>query len=507
MEEIPMKTKQTRLDDNFLVSPVVYGRIEAADYSDPLIPDYRHNPLIETLPPILSQEEAGWQLSNYPEFNEQQRLLPIELRFHLIQEVLDFFEPLAIHLDLEQRFSRLIRRGYKARNPLQRQDWAEIDQRVKALSGQRQQANPHVSAASFTVLGISGVGKTTAVERILSLYPQVIFHNCYRQQALSLTQLVWLKLDCPFDGSIKGLCLNFFDAIDQCLGTHYYPHYTRKGRATTDEMLPSMARVGAIHRLGVLVVDEIQNLSEAKSGGDKKMLNFFVQLVNTMGLPVVLVGTHKARRLLAREFRQARRSTGQGCPVWDNMTYDETWQLFVESLWRYQYVRRPVDLKPELSQTLYDETQGITDFVVKLFMLAQIRAMVTGQETLTANILRSVAADSLQFAAPALSALRRGDRAALQQFEDIQPLQWEPYLAQARLDLPVQGPLNKRQKRTEFQNDPPAGANEKKRQIVLAPNDIRDLVAQGESQRQDVYQTLYTAGLTRSAAEYLGGTA
>jgi len=309
-----MKTKRINLEDNLLVSPVIYGRSEEAGYSDPLIPGYRHNPLIEALPSILTQEEASLQLSHYPEFDEQQRELPAELRFHLIQEVLDFFEPLAIHLDLEQRFSRLIRRGYKSRNPLHRRDWAEVDQQLKTLAERLHPANPHSGAVSFTLLGISGVGKTTAVERILSLYPQIIFHSRYQQQPLSLTQVVWLKLDCPFDGSTKGLCLNFFEAIDRCLGTHYYYHYTRNGRASTDELLVHMARVGAIHRLGVLVVDEIQNLDEAKSGGDKKMLNFFVQLVNTMGLPVVLIGTHKARRLLAREFRQARRTSGRARP-------------------------------------------------------------------------------------------------------------------------------------------------------------------------------------------------
>lgn len=498
-----MKTKRVKLDDNMLVSPVIYGRAEAASYSDPLIPGYRHNPLIEALPPILTQEEAGWQLSNYPEFDEQQRLLPAELRFHLIQEVLDFFEPLAIHLDLEQRFSRLIRRGYKTRNPRQRPDWAEIDHQLKTMADHLHPANPHSGAVSFTLLGISGVGKSTAVERILSLYPQIIFHSHYHQQPLSMTQLVWLKLDCPFDGSTKGLCLNFFEAIDRCLDTHYYYHYTRNGRASTDELLVHMARVGAIHRLGVLVVDEIQNLNEAKSGGDKKMLNFFVQLVNTMGLPVVLIGTHKARRLLAREFRQARRSTGQGRPIWDNMGQDETWQLFVESLWRYQYVHQPVDLTPELSHTLYDESQGITDFVVKLFMLAQIRAIVSGQERLTPDIIRSVAADSLQFAAPALSALRRGDRAALQQFEDIEPLDLEPYLEQARLALQTQQQAGRPSKSGSPKKDKKAQSQENGRQMVLAPNDLRDLAGQGQT---DAHQALQAAELTRPAAEYVGGT-
>ena len=117
-------------------------------------------------------------------------------------------------------------------------------------------------------------------------------------------QIVWLKLDCPFDGSIKGLCFNFFQAVDDILGTDYSRIYTGN-RRTVDELIPLIARVASLHCIGVLVIDEIQHLSQAKSGGSSKMLNFFVQLVNTIGVPVVLVGTYKAMPILSGEFRQA----------------------------------------------------------------------------------------------------------------------------------------------------------------------------------------------------------
>jgi hypothetical protein len=55
-----------------------------------------------------------------------------------------------------------------------------------------------------------------------------------------------------------------------------------------------MANVAAVLGLGVLVIDEIQRLNEASSGGAAKMLNFFGQMVNQFSVPVVLVGTFKA---------------------------------------------------------------------------------------------------------------------------------------------------------------------------------------------------------------------
>ena len=140
-----------------------------------------------------------------------------------------------------------------------------------------------------------------------------------------------------FDGSVKGLCLNFFQAVDDLLGTRYYDNYA-SGRKTVDELLPRMALVASLHSIGVLVIDEIQHLSQAKNGGSGKMLNFFVQLINTIGLPVVLVGTYKAISLLSGEFRQTRRGTGQGDLVWDRMKNDDDWKWLVNCLWGYQYV-------------------------------------------------------------------------------------------------------------------------------------------------------------------------
>ncbi len=52
---------------------------------------------------------------------------------------------------------------------------------------------------------------------------------------------------------------------------------------TTDRMIPQIAILANRHSLGALVIDEIQNISAAKSGGIQKMLNFIVHLVNTIG--------------------------------------------------------------------------------------------------------------------------------------------------------------------------------------------------------------------------------
>jgi hypothetical protein len=200
------------------------------------------------------------------------------------------------------------------------------------------------------------------------------------------------------------------------------------------------------------------------------MLNFFVQLVNTIGVPVILVGTYKALCLLTGELRQARRGTGQGDLVWDRMVENDVWQLFVESLWRYQYVRHPSPLTHELSQVLYDVSQGITDFAVKAYMLAQIRAITTGEECVRENLIRSVAADSFRLANPILSALRKGNTRALLNVEDIRPIDLDSYVQNALANPPRAGQINARRVLDESDTRP-ANSVEFERPGSTAPSE------------------------------------
>ena len=105
-------------------------------------------------------------------------------------------------------------------------------------------------------------------------------------------------------------------------------------------MLTLIAQVVRSTGLGLLVIDEIQHLCEARGFGDEKMLNFFVTLVNTAGVPVVLIGNPKAMSILQSEFRQARRGSGQGDMIWDRLEPNDDYELLLDALWQYQWTRK-----------------------------------------------------------------------------------------------------------------------------------------------------------------------
>ena len=117
-------------ENSFNPVPAFHGSVQKASYVDQLVTRYKGNLAIEALPPILSAEGAAQLLAYYPKKEPGGHKLPPEIRMHLIMEALHFFEPLPIHIDLEQRVSRVIRDGYVGRNPVDRDHWREIDHRA-----------------------------------------------------------------------------------------------------------------------------------------------------------------------------------------------------------------------------------------------------------------------------------------------------------------------------------------------------------------------------------------
>lgn len=418
-------------------------RVFEAQYAPAESETWLDNPLIEALPGILTDQEFGEVIRFFPPHHPEMREHQKNMRLAYIQRSMQFFAPMEKHLLLYQRFARIIRDGYVARNPITDLGWSRLHQQIDSISeklkyGVAQYEPP--SALGFALIGLGGTGKTVGVNAVLRTYPKMLIHRTYRdslgrEHRLMRTQIVFLKLDCPSDGTLKSLCLNFFQAIDRMTGTtRYYYDYGFKGtrQRTATEMLPDMARVAALHSIGLLIIDEIQSLSKQKSGGQELMLQWFTELVNTIKLPVVLIGTPKANEILNSAFWQMRRNAGQGEGDWSRMMHDAEWERFLRALWRYQFVRHPSPLvettttvgttkivPPDLSLALYEEAQGIADFAVKMFMVAQERAINSGLECLTPELIHTVAKDAFGKARIILQGIKDNDAKALAAVDDV----------------------------------------------------------------------------------------
>ncbi len=257
------------------------------------VPSYDGNPLIESLPPIADSLTGIKSLKLSTSFGPDALQKPRSLRSHMIAQICnEFFQPLSQHSLLYEKISVMIRSGYVGRNPhtgelqLHLQNGYERLQTGELDSVRFSEAKS--TAQSMLLIGVSGCGKSTSLDHILGGYPQVIYHK-----NLNLNQVVYLKINCPIDGSLKELCLNFLSALDKATGQSFLKQYGYK-RHTTETLLTIMSQLANSLAIGLLVIDEIQNLSRAKSGGSQKMLSFFVTLVNTIGVPVLFSRNSKS---------------------------------------------------------------------------------------------------------------------------------------------------------------------------------------------------------------------
>ncbi|VFS67566.1 Transposon Tn7 transposition protein tnsC [Kluyvera cryocrescens] len=297
---------------------VLPANMAKAVYNDPGIEQYRGNPLIEALPPIMTTQQIKQGLSGSIKFDPKDIYVDGPWRVHVISQLLDdFFQPISRHLQLESKLSIMIRQGYVGRNLSDGSLNAHLQNGYeRVMSGELDVfrfEQVKSTARSLSLIGCSGSGKSSTINRMLATYPQVIYHEQY-----NFTQIVYLKLDCPHDGSLKSLCHHFFRAIDAVLHTDYERKYALK-RHSVETLMALMSQIANVHAIGVLVIDEIQHLSMSRSGGVEKMLNFFVTLVNVIGLPVVMVGTPKARPIFEMDLRSARRGAGFGSLLWEPM--------------------------------------------------------------------------------------------------------------------------------------------------------------------------------------------
>ncbi|MSR90365.1 AAA family ATPase [Clostridiaceae bacterium WCA-383-APC-5B] len=404
---------------------ILQGKYEEAVYKEQDLEEYKYNPFIEALPPIFSEEAVIEQFSVEPHIDDIDRSKAENIRFHVIKRIKKFLQPLPIHIVLERRLSTFIRHGYLGRNPLDKEFLENLrilnsldDNALKENELQNEFKNISTTADSLSIIGISGIGKTTAIEKLLSMYPQVIRHTEYKGETFTRTQIVWLKIDCPYDGSLSTLCKNFFKAIDDILGTRYLEKFGYSSRVTSTMMI-NMTKLAWRYGIGVLVIDEIQHLLNAKNDKEE-MLNFFVTLTNTVGIPTVLIGTSKAQNVFNGNFRQARRAGSDGSIIWDRMSKDsDEWQFFLESIWELQGLKHIAKLTKEMSDAFYDECQGITAVTVNLFILSQERALQDGKEELTVSIVRETAKKDLHLIQPMIKALRNNNLAEIMRYEDI----------------------------------------------------------------------------------------
>lgn len=409
-----------------------------AIYSEPRLPRLQNNPLISALPTPMSDELMADALMFAPNFHEEQRDWENHERIQQIQGLASFMVPMSKHVELARTVDTMLREGYVGRAPRTKalvENLQSIYEHQKAGLSFAQTATTAPTTGSAALVGLSGMGKTTALKRWLATYPRVIHH-----EEINVVQVPYIHVDMSSSGdSVKALAIAVISQLDSLLPEHGYHklYLSNTGRTSTDALIHTVGRLLCIHHVGLLVADEVQNLCNSPKGAQVVMTQL-VTMCNMLSVPILFIGTNKAAKLLGADFRMARRSTGVCIPPWHRMPrYDQgslgypeedtferqsEWAGFVEVMWQYQWVRTPLKLTNEVLDTLYSCTQGILDLAIKLFAAAQVRAILDGHEVLSVALLERVYQENFHLMHEMIDALSANDHRKLSQFEDIRPL-------------------------------------------------------------------------------------
>ena len=114
-------------------------------------------------------------------------------------------------------------------------------------------------ADSYTIIGCSGIGKSSAINRAVNLITDKSYIEINDTKICPV-----VIVQCPYDSSVKGLIIEILRKIDSILETKYYANAIRS-HATTDVLIGIISQVALSH-IGLLIIDEIQNVASSKNG-------------------------------------------------------------------------------------------------------------------------------------------------------------------------------------------------------------------------------------------------
>lgn len=349
------------------------------------------NPFIEALPSPRDFEEVSTAytrpLTDF-DYERIKAMSPIAQQISVTSlRALRYMLP--FHPMLEVEFHSALLNSYRNRRFRYFSDEQQIVQNDEK-QGTHLSLQGKVAAAAnagCTLLGYSGCGKSSALEILLSNYPQVIEHR--NEKYHRFTQIVYLVVVCPANSNFSALYNSIGAEIDKALGniTPIYEEMIQKKR-TLAEKATIVCKLIDLFGIGCLIFDEIQliDFQSQKENTFESLLT----IVNQTKVALFAVGTEDAYQKMFPNLRTSRR-TG---PYINANLYCQDRPYFsaiVKNLMRYQWFDQYIPYSQEIADAFYDVTSGIVDQLIAVYMYVQIDYLrELNKPMITPNYIRSV---------------------------------------------------------------------------------------------------------------------
>lgn len=363
-----------------------------AAYQQALSPPDVGNPFIEALPyPLLSVNQI-MAAYNQPllEYNGvEERKLSSELRMLHLTQLRQLRLPLPFQQELELQFYNALCLSYRARSRFY------SDEAISCDTGEKKDLSPlhnrlqgnlaDAANAGIALLGYSGCGKSSTLKILLRKYPQVINHYFNGGR---MPQIVYLVVSCLPNSNFAALYAGIGQAIDSALGLPYVFEKEIAKKRTLGDKLRKVSELVALFAIGMIIFDEIQliDFSSTKENSFESLL----VLTNETKVAIAAIGTEDAYSKMFTSLRTARRigAVISGSVYCSNRKYCE---LLIRELFKYQWFDERIALTPEISDALYQNTCGIVDQLVGLYMHMQLAYLsVSPRPTVNAKFIEEI---------------------------------------------------------------------------------------------------------------------
>lgn len=329
------------------------------------------------LPKMLSGDELVKALSVAPKYNENSKNMDIGERLIALSNLYDIYIPSKMSIEIYNKLYLSLYNSLKKKSSkLASQQRYENYKRF--LTGN---SNSIIGGSdSFTIIGTSGIGKSTAINRAVD----VIVKDCKFNDNLFSPVIPFVTVQCPFDSSVKGLAVEILMKIDSILGTSYFNNKNGKyivNRCTTDTLISQISTI-AINNIGVLIIDEIQNVANSKNG--KNIIGFLTQLINNSGISICMVGTPESVLFFEGAEHLARRTMGL---KYTTLPYDKYFKNICDILFKYQYTVKSTSINEEMYKWIYEHSYGNISIIISLIHDAQEIAITSNIDKLDIKIL------------------------------------------------------------------------------------------------------------------------
>ncbi|HWM68411.1 MAG TPA: TniB family NTP-binding protein [Steroidobacteraceae bacterium] len=173
----------------------------------------------------------------------------------------------------------------------------------------------------------------------------------------------------------------FFGAILDALAL---PHGASESVSRRqDSALRHMQSTG----VSLLIIDEAHNLLAGAQVQQRRMLNLLRWLGNELQIPIIAAGTAESLHAIQSDDQLANRFEPIALPRWG---YSEEFRELLRTLEALLPLRRPSNLaKPALAQKVLAAAEGILGEVVAILTRAAVRAVTTGTEAITVEVIEA----------------------------------------------------------------------------------------------------------------------